>query len=401
MINSQHKVIFLFNTSQIYDRQILKGIGYFLQKSQINWNIYISDSLRRDTVVPLNFDCDGIIANFDDPDIEELLKGQSIPIVGVGASYHDMTKYPNINYVASDNFALMESAFTHLCSKGIKQFALYSIPPSRYCRWAHEREIAFKNILHKKGYEGVIYQGIEMSLDNWQVSLDKLIEWINSLPKNTGIIAVNDSRARHVLQACNMINKKIPEECCLIGIDNEEVINYLSNISLSTIAQGTEEMGYKAANLLQKIFSKNNSPTRRMVVLPKKIIERRSTDYRSIQDPYVVQAMHFIRNNACFGIKVEQVVLDSKISRSNLELRFKQELDKTIHNIIHEEKINTAKHLLVNSSIPIQDIFLKCGFPSLQYFYFLFKKEFNVTPKEYREINSNPLFEIKDNIEIS
>ncbi len=58
--------------------------------------------------------------------------------------------------------------------------------------------------------------------------------------------------------------------------------------------------------------------------------ERRSTDYRSLQDPMVIQAMHFIRHRACQGIKVEQVLDHLKISRSNLEQRFKQEMNKTI-----------------------------------------------------------------------
>ena len=38
------------------------------------------------------------------------------------------------------------------------------------------------------------------------------------------------------------------------------------------------------------------------------------------------------------ALKVEQVLDHLEISRSNLEQRFKNEMDRTIHQVIHEEK---------------------------------------------------------------
>ncbi|MDI4740137.1 substrate-binding domain-containing protein, partial [Salmonella enterica subsp. enterica serovar Kentucky] len=41
-----------------------------------------------------------------------------------------------------------------------------------------------------------------------------------TLPPQTGIIAVTDARARHVLQACEHLHIPVPEKLCVIGIDN-------------------------------------------------------------------------------------------------------------------------------------------------------------------------------------
>lgn len=385
MEEKRHRIILLFNANKIYDRQIIKGVGYFLQATQVNWNIYIADDFRTSFKHFPVLSGDGIIANYDDPDIVDLLANIDIPIVGVGASYQNPLDYPTIPYVAANNDTLIEKAFNHLYSKGIKHFAFYSIPPSQYCRWACERENSFNRIMIQKGLTGSVYQGMETTLDNWQLAQNELVKWITSLPPNTGIIAVNDARARHVLQTCEFMKLKIPEQHCVIGIDNEDIINYLSVVTLSTIAQGTEEMGYKAASLLQKLLLNKMNGTPRILVEPQKIIERRSTDYRSVQDPYVMQAMNFIRNHACRGIKVEQVLAEVRLSRSNLEARFKAELNKTIHNVIHQEKFDKAKYLLLNTTLSINEIYQMCGYPSLQYFYFLFKKHYNKTPKEYRE----------------
>lgn len=384
LLESEARILLLFNANQVYDRQILKGIGDFLQSHQINWNIYISDRLRWDHQEHRLLNCDGIIANYDDHHIETIARNSSCPMIGVGASFHNKEDYPSIPYVASDNHALIQTAFEHLRSKGIKQFALYSYPPSRQARFAYEREVAFQQILQEKGYSGYLYQGFDVTLNNWQESLEALSKWVETLPKNTGIIAVNDARARHVLQACKQLKKQVPEEYCIIGIDNEEVINYLSNNFISTVTQGTEDIGYKAASLLQQMLNNQSVPISQTLIPPKQIIERQSTDYRSIQDPYVIQAMHYIRHHTCKNIKVEQVIQAVRISRSNLEMRFKQELNKTMHNVIYDEKLKRAQYLLSHTTITLSKISEQCGYPSLQYFYFLFQKEFNKTPKQYR-----------------
>ncbi|EJS84967.1 PurR protein, partial [Pasteurella multocida subsp. multocida str. Anand1_buffalo] len=44
----------------------------------------------------------------------------------------------------------------------------------------------------------------------------------------------------------------VPDELCIIGIDNEELIQYLSRTSLSSVVQGTSQIGYQAAKLLHQ-----------------------------------------------------------------------------------------------------------------------------------------------------
>ena len=92
--------------------------------------------------------------------------------------------------------------------------------------------------------------------------------------------------------------------------------------------------------------------------------------------------------NACKGINVEQVLEASGMSRSNLEKRVPDETGDTIHAMIHREKLEKARELLAGSSLSINEISQMCGYPSLQYFYSVFRKEYESTPKEYRERHS-------------
>ncbi|ACS83901.1 D-xylose utilization transcriptional activator XylR [Musicola paradisiaca] len=386
MFEKRYRITLLFNANKVYDRQVVEGVGEYLQASQCDWDIFIEEDFRCRLENIGDWLGDGVIADFDDRDIIRRLADVSVPLVGVGGSYHDPADYPPAHYIATDNHALVESAFMHLKQKGIHRFAFYGLPAEAGKGWAQEREYAFRQLVAAEQYQGVVYQGMETLPDNWQYAQNRLADWVQTLPPQTGIIAVTDARARHLLQVCEHLNIPVPEKLCVIGIDNEELTRYLSRVALSSVVQGTRQMGYRAAKLLhQLLLASQPLPLQRILVPPVRVAQRRSTDYRSVHDPAVIQALHFIRHHACRGIKVEQVLDAVGLSRSNLEKRVKDETNQTIHGIIHREKRDRARNLLVSTSLSVNEISTMCGYPSLPYFYSVFKKDYGMTPKEYRK----------------
>ena len=384
MTEQYYKIALLFNANKVYDRQVVEGIGQYIQASQCMWDIFVEDEFIYHTNTINQLSIDGIIADFDDPKTVELLQHTLIPTIAVGSSYKQVDFYPHFPYVATDNAALVEMALSHLQEKGLSQFAFYGLQVNTHKHWSIERRDAFVELMEKNYYPIYLYEGVQVHAQNWLEEQQKLIVWLKSLPSHTGIIAVTDARARHLLQACEYSKIAVPEELCVVGIDNEELIQYLSRVSLSSVEQGAREIGYQAAKLLHKLLNGQKAPGTPILIPPITVHTRNSTDYRSLSDPIVIQAMHYIRHRACHGIKVEQVLDHLEISRSNLEQRFKNEMDRTIHQVIHEEKIARAKNLLEQTDISIQEIADICGYPSVQYFYSVFKKEFEMTPKEFR-----------------
>ncbi|MBJ3814307.1 XylR family transcriptional regulator [Shimwellia pseudoproteus] len=384
MFEKRHRITLLFNANKAYDRQVIEGVGEYLQASQPGWDIFMEEDFRTRPDTVKEWLGDGVIADFDDCVIQRQLAGTGVPVVGIGGSYHRPEDYPPVHYIATDNRALVNSAFLHLKEKGINRFAFYGLPATSGKRWAAEREYAFRQIVASEAYPGVVYQGQETTPHHWQHAQNRLADWIQTLPPRTGIIAVTDARARHLLQVCEYLQLPVPEKLSVIGIDNEEMIRHLSRVALSSVAQGTRQMGYQAAKLLHRLLNNEPLPLQRILVPPTEVVERRSTDYRSLFDPAVIQAMHYIRNHACKGIKVEQVLDAVGISRSNLEKRFKEEVGETIHAVIHSEKLERAKSLISSTSLSLNEISQMCGYPSLQYFYSVFKKAYGITPGEHR-----------------
>ncbi len=252
MFEKRYRITLLFNANKVYDRQVVEGVGEYLQASQCNWDIFIEEDFRCRIDNIKDWLGDGVIADFDDRQIEQLLANVNVPIVGVGGSYYQPEDYPSVDYIATDNKALVNAAFMHLKEKGLNRFAFYGLPASCGMRWAQEREYAFRQLVSAEQYQGVVYQGMATAPDNWQYAQNRLADWVQTLPHQTGIIAVTDARARHLLQVCEHLDIAVPEKLSVIGIDNEELTRYLSRVALSSVVQGTRQMGYRAAKLLHQ-----------------------------------------------------------------------------------------------------------------------------------------------------
>jgi LacI family transcriptional regulator len=273
----------------------------------------------------------------------------------------------------------------HLVEVGLTRFACYSIPESPLNRWAQEREKAFTGLLARDGLEGEIYRGLATSAPMWGSATRKLIAWLEGLPKPIGIVAVTDARARQVMQACIVAGIAVPDEVAIIGIDNDTLGQHLTRIQLSSVSQGTHEMGFRAAHLLHQALG--GSPVRdaRLVVPPADVHPRASTARDVAHSAPVMRALHFIRQYACQGIKTDQVAETVGLSRSSLEMYFRRELKRSVHDEILQHKLRHCFRLLGETDMGIAEVARASGFRSVQYLSTVFKRELGATPASWRE----------------
>lgn len=383
---SPHRIALLFNANKVYDRQVIAGIGQYITCTRVKWDLFMEEDFRSRTVGIRQWRGDGIIADFDDPMVAEAASALSIPVVAVGGSYADESHYPaGIPYVATDNQKLVQLAYDQLIEHGLQRFAFFGKPPSPDNRWAHEREMWFRRLAAADGLEGFVYHGSPTSAGGWGRAQEEVAEWVGSLPKPIGIIAATDARARQLLQACIVADVPVPEQVAIVGIDNDPIVQMLSCIRLSSVIQGAEEMGRTAAQLLHQMLHGGDYSGTRVLVPPAGINVQASSQYQCIRSPHVMRARHYIRQYACMGIKTEQVACYAGISRTSLEEHFKRELKKSVHQVILDHKLETARHMLANPLVSLSDVAVRSGFTSLQYMYAVFRREFNCTPKQYLE----------------
>ncbi len=96
------------------------------------------------------------------------------------------------------------------------------------------------------------------------------------------------------------------------------------------------------------------------------------------------EAIRIIQQNVNQRISIDDIADKVYLSKNRLEVKFKQETGKTLHDFILERKRKEAKNLLRNTSQTIQEISDYLCFSSQSYFQNVFKKEFHITPNQYR-----------------
>ncbi|WP_225774633.1 XylR family transcriptional regulator [Pseudomonas sp. Marseille-Q5115] len=386
-----HRIALLFNGSKIYDRGIITGIGNYLSSTRASWDLFLEEDYLCRLRGIERWQGDGIIADFDDPLIGEALAGSTLPVVAVGGSYQDASAYPrHIPYVATDNAAMIKLAYDHLIEAGLTRFACFSLPPVQANRWALERENAFRQLMQRDGLHAEVYRGLGTSAPLWDSAVEQQIAWLRSLPKPIGIIAVTDARARQLLQACLTAGIAVPEQVALIGIDNDPLTRTLTRVPLSSVIQGTETMGRTAAHLLHQMLHGMPSTGTQVLVPPESINVQASSLHQPLENPYVMQALHFIRQYACQGIKTAQVAGYVGVSRSSLEAHFRKVRGRSVHDEILRFKLAAAGTELQSADLPIADIAQRCGFKSAQYLHTVFRREFGCTPREYQQFRGQP-----------
>lgn len=383
---NRRRVALLFNANKAYGRDIIAGVASYVRTQDLPWELYLDDDFRCRPEGVAGWEGDGVIADFDDPAVAAALGGSRATVVAVGGSYHDASQYPpNIPYVATDNAALVRQAYHHLIETGLRQFAMLSVPASHDKRWACERELAFTHLMRRDGLPAVIHRGAGGGIGEASGGMAALVSWLRALPKPVGIVAVTDARARLLIQACMAAGLQVPSQVAVIGIDNDPLARALCEVPLSSVMQGSEEMGRTAAGLLHRLLQGQQAGAQRVVVPPAGVNVQASCSFRPDSHPYVTRALHFIRHHAHRGIKSEQVAYHVGLSRSGLDAHFRRELGHSVHEELLRYKLEAAQRYLAAGNVKIAEVAQRCGFTSVQYLYTVFARELGCTPRAYQE----------------
>lgn len=380
-----HRIALLFNANKGYDREVIAGIGHYLKSTRVEWDVFLEEDFRSRVSGIERWSGDGIIADFDDPEVADALLRSPLPIVAVGGSYLDEAAYPQgVPYVATDNAKLVQLGYRHLIDQGLEHFAFYGLPPAPGNRWAAERERSFVALLSQDKLEPKVYLGVPTRAGTWDSARDQLIAWLSALPKPVGVLCVTDARARQVMQACLLAGLAVPEQVAVVGIDDDPMAQLLARIALTSVRQGTEEMGRTAAHVLHQMLRGVDHSSTRIVVAPTGLHVQASSRHQPLRSAHVIRARHYIRQYGCLGVKTEQVAEYVGVSRTVLEEHFRRELKQSVHDALLQHKLEAARDLLANSSLPLAEIAVRCGFTSLQYMYTVFRREYDRTPTQFR-----------------
>jgi LacI family transcriptional regulator len=279
---------------------------------------------------------------------------------------------------------IAQLAARHLVDRGFKTLAYCGEPQFNWSKW---REASFVSFAKEAGCQYFLFEGKSQHDKDysWNRERTRLKAWVESLPKPLGVMACYDFKGQQLLDVCRELGVAVPEQVAVIGVDNDARLCRLCTPPLSSVIPDTHRTGYEAAQLLDSLMRGKPVPTEATLIPPIGIAERQSTDAYALDDPDIVTAMRFIREHACDGITVADVLRVVPLSRRKLEQRFLKLVRRTPYAEISRIRMERAGRLLRETSLPLAEIARRAGFTDPLYLSRAFKKHVGVSPRAYRK----------------
>ena len=397
----KRRVALIIETSSRYGRDLLAGVVRFMRTHE-DWSVFLEqrDLLREPPAWLAGWSGDGILSRITTPGMTADVKASGVPLVEL-TDRRDAVDFP---LVRSDDAAIGRLAAEHLLERGFRQFGFCGFEGEA---WSDRRGRAFDRTIaeataaaESPGAESPAaaspgadapascaryitpWHGPEML--PWEDRRRALTAWVEGLPKPVGVMACNDVRGMHLLDACAEAGFKVPEEVAVIGVDNDDLLCRVCAPPLSSVAPDAERVGHLAAEMLACLMAGRDPGPTVVLVPPAGVAARQSTDVVAIEEPEIAAALHFIRQHACRGLTVEDVLKEAAVSRSTLERKLRLYLGRSPQQEIRAVQIRKAKELLAGTSLPAERIAELCGYRHPEYLHVVFKRLTGRTPGEYR-----------------
>jgi LacI family transcriptional regulator len=364
-----------------YSSELHRGIAQYAQEA--GW--CLNTSMYRSGHLP-NRKWDGVIGAFDDTDdfYEQFIKPFRIPAVS-------LTETHLLPCVLPDNHAIGAAGAAHLIELGYKNFAFYF--------WQSKRHETTRSQALREGLNPKIHTFFALNYSetprvrqqNMIARIRELKRQLMRMPKPVAIMAPIDDLAVEIVEACLELGLKIPEEVGVLGVNDDRLICDFTAVPISSIDDNEHKIGYEGAALLDQIMKGASPPLKPILIQPKGVHIRKSTDLLDISavpDLQVAIAVRYISENYTKAIQTDDVVCEAGVSKSSLQNRFLRHMGHTIHDHILRKRIEQAKKLLTESETKTAAIAQEAGFGSRERFSKAFKLATGMSPAEYRDKES-------------
>jgi LacI family transcriptional regulator, galactose operon repressor len=376
----RRSVALLVETSNAYARGLMDGIIAYQREHEL-WSIYMGEQERgaRPPAWLRNWKGDGIIARIETEAIASAVRRMRLPTVDVSAA----RKVKNIPWVETNDREIGRLAARHLIDRGFRELAFCGEPHFNWSTWREEHFLSFAK---DAGCECHVYSG-KSSSDrdySWTRERRRLKAWLHELPRPVGVMACYDFKGQQLLDLCREMDIAVPEQVAVIGVDNDARLCRLCTPPLSSVIPDTHRTGYEAAQLLDRMMQGEKVNVEAILIPPLGIAERQSSDVYAIEDSDIATALRYIREHACEGITVADVLQAVPLSRRMLEHRFLKLVRRTPHAEIIRIRMERASRLLRETDLSLSEIASRAGFADANYLSVAFKKQMGVSPRTYR-----------------
>ncbi|MGL4514416.1 MAG: substrate-binding domain-containing protein [Lacipirellulaceae bacterium] len=375
------RIAVLVDTSTAWGRRLIHGV---LSYARVHgpWDIWLeargqSESLR----LPSGWCGDGVIARVSSEAMARHLAERNVPVVNVSGIRVEGVNLPR---VCTDNDRFAEVAVSHFFDRGIRTVAYVGLHSRAY---SLDRQEAVERACRACNcrFEVFRHSTNERNTNRWEQERRRLSDWLQQLPKPTGVLAWGVRRGNDIIEEAMHRGIRVPEEIAVLG-DDDELLCEAVQPPLSGVKVPSEQIGLEAAAILDKLVKGEQVARDDVKLAPTGVVCRASTDVLAIADQEVAEAIRLIRASASHPLAVSDVAETLAISRRSLERRFKEILNRTVGEEIARVHLEQAKLLLGTTEIPVPAVAAASGYGSPEYLATIIKRHTGMTPRQYRRL---------------
>ena len=380
----------------------LAGIARYAR--QHGWQLTILDRIARQ---PRGWKGDGVLVTLrDNPETVAFvrsLRRRKIPVVDLTFNHPEI----RIPRVSGDHFEMGRLARQHFEEHNFRHFAWFSTnwlnihrlryegfcqPAGQGLRKPHPKTLKTQTI--KQSNNQTILKWIfaeeapPSRLDDFAWFDRWLGGKLRAAPKPLALLAYDDADAARALGACLAAGLSVPEDVAILGIGGDRLICENQSVPISSIEHDQGRTGYEGAELLDRLMDGENPPRKPILIPPRGITVRASTDFIAATSPIVRRALEYIHAHLGRPFGLAQIANETGTSRATVARLFEQELGRPVGSEILRQRLELSKRLLARGELSITEIAYRTGFCNPAYFTNTFRANTGLTPKAWRRHRS-------------
>lgn len=316
---------------------------------------------------------------------------QNLPLYQHLAAHHpciqigDPKPIPNLDHITGDDYSGGMSAMRHLLHLGYQQIGHITLRTSLQA--VRERRQAFEDALNQANLRVCDNWLLELSYGFTEASrterLPEIRKFLSQPELPRAFFVCADWLAVEVIECIQELGLRIPEDIAIVGYD--DALPYaLTSTPLTTVRVDLQQLGRLAVERL--LFRIHNGPQTEpcQLCVPPMLVVRASSAQITPTTERWSFAKRYIQEHFREELTAQQVAKLLGFNSNYFSHQFRQVFGQRFTDYVHQLRLAYASELLLTTDYTINRIAELAGFQSLNHFYTLFKRHYQLSPHLYR-----------------